>query len=901
MIWNCAFCWTEEETLRINVKSGQVLGFSEHVHFDAVLKHWNYSSQGFGSGGKNACSKQALLQIDLTSPYSTVKFVLSYRKPKLWTFHLAQSIDALGFGSVKKATTSPRRGAELQIHNRQLRIYPDENAKRGERPVKVIDNAFPRRRKTTISLELQHRVVRYTMYNSKQILDSWDIQSDTLFDFKSESRVLYVGINRVIGAPHRTGAGLCFVSLMLRKTRGDSQPLAVCRLLSYENECAVRNGNCVQICVNTVGSYRCACYPGFQLAPNKQDCSAVPQNSVHFPLLNMNECEENNGMCHHLCINTIGSYYCACRSGYTLAADGYTCLTGKVGNGGCQHNCVDTEQGTTCACHADYILSRDGRSCLVTCAVENGGCERICEDRPNGVKCLCPNGFKLNSDNTSCAGYINECQINNGGCEYQCVNLLGTFECVCPAGYMLKLDERSCQDIDECADRSMCDHVCINTPGSYQCQCREGYYLHGLYHCADINECSINNGGCQHLCTNTEGGYYCSCPPGHVLHENGRDCTSVNKCFAETDSGHSEIQAVSVRRYATVTEIDCDGTGIVSSRSGQKFKFFCSEPEPSRQCNTGDSTTRQFEISIMVPKCEVSTSLSAKLNRTAAAMLRMPDTNATCDDYMTFCHFEVQCESESSPSPSDEGSFPAILTLRGKLLSATLRHRTIEYTLKMSGDDARSSKSCMVLGNGNESCERYNRATAGRGRRWPPSMHCHPGMYLNKTLGFCMPCPHGTYQPVKNALNCLRCPGQVETTKPFSAAKSIQECNAMCKPGYISPSGITPCTPCPFGTFQAEPGRTNCVSCGRNYTTAVSASTTFADCLTEGNANSQIRTDGSNQLSYCKRYVKAINGSIYGHMVYTVSPRQDLSRFQTYGPKLTLRLLCTLRNDMRQV
>lgn len=31
------------------------------------------------------------------------------------------------------------------------------------------------------------------------------------------------------------------------------------------NECAVKNGNCQQKCVNTPGSFTCSCDPGFEL------------------------------------------------------------------------------------------------------------------------------------------------------------------------------------------------------------------------------------------------------------------------------------------------------------------------------------------------------------------------------------------------------------------------------------------------------------------------------------------------------------------------------------------------------------------------------------------------------------------------------------------------------------
>lgn len=47
---------------------------------------------------------------------------------------------------------------------------------------------------------------------------------------------------------------------------------------SEEDECAKPdNGGCEQRCVNTLGSFKCACDPGYELAPDKKSCEG---NSV---------------------------------------------------------------------------------------------------------------------------------------------------------------------------------------------------------------------------------------------------------------------------------------------------------------------------------------------------------------------------------------------------------------------------------------------------------------------------------------------------------------------------------------------------------------------------------------------------------------------------------------------
>lgn len=43
--------------------------------------------------------------------------------------------------------------------------------------------------------------------------------------------------------------------------------------LPEEDECAKPdNGGCEQRCVNTLGSFKCACDPGYELAPDKKSC-----------------------------------------------------------------------------------------------------------------------------------------------------------------------------------------------------------------------------------------------------------------------------------------------------------------------------------------------------------------------------------------------------------------------------------------------------------------------------------------------------------------------------------------------------------------------------------------------------------------------------------------------------
>lgn len=52
-----------------------------------------------------------------------------------------------------------------------------------------------------------------------------------------------------------------------------STDVTVCVIKTEEDECLKPdNGGCEQRCVNTLGSFKCACDPGYELAPDKKSC-----------------------------------------------------------------------------------------------------------------------------------------------------------------------------------------------------------------------------------------------------------------------------------------------------------------------------------------------------------------------------------------------------------------------------------------------------------------------------------------------------------------------------------------------------------------------------------------------------------------------------------------------------
>ncbi|XP_067933764.1 fibrillin-1-like isoform X2 [Watersipora subatra] len=339
------------------------------------------------------------------------------------------------------------------------------------------------------------------------------------------------------------------------------------------NECNYQNGGCDDTCVNTAGSFHCACSMGTVGSDGKScidflrcdqcshhcDDSSPPKCACPLGLMiasdektciDINECRNNNGGCEETCTNLDGSHQCTCdvecRRGY-IQVD-YKCIWRcEIDNGGCSHIC--NEDG--CACPGRGQLAEDGKTCKNVCEEDNGGCDHNCHTSESFLPtCSCNDRFFLQSDNRSCAEIPPQdpCLINNGGCgraECQasaggstncfCSGKLvlmvinGSQDCLneCPEGLVMNTMTGVCEDVDEChLNLDGCEDICNNTHGGFTCSCRPPFKLDtNGKNCTEQDRCSIDNGGCEHLCSlinNVE--YECLCREGYVLDVDLHSC-----------------------------------------------------------------------------------------------------------------------------------------------------------------------------------------------------------------------------------------------------------------------------------------------------------------------------------------------------------------------------------------
>jgi hypothetical protein len=344
-------------------------------------------------------------------------------------------------------------------------------------------------------------------------------------------------------------------------------------------------------CINTDGSYKCECDPGFS-GDGVAACTDI------------NDCQKacsNGGACTDMGAN---DFRCKCQNGWTNRRCDYDINECAAFTHNCHGNanCINADGSFACKCKDGF--SGDGTTdCTDIDDCASGPCDHgtCSDDGAHMYKCTCVIGWT----DTNCDFDVNECYLNKHNChvDARCVNAPGSFYCRCLSGYegdgyslehihndytardmfmqrvenpgydeagdadalnnpkyifnlgrdimdedrehvgaeeVIGMHAKGCIDLDDCSPRwgpeGQCDAehgTCFDQgQNSFLCTCKDqpNPSWCGRYCAADCQECEIGTHTCDPhaTCTNTYGSFTCEC--NEEFYGDGAVCAECTVC-----------------------------------------------------------------------------------------------------------------------------------------------------------------------------------------------------------------------------------------------------------------------------------------------------------------------------------------------------------------------------------
>ncbi|KAL2099440.1 hypothetical protein ACEWY4_005920 [Coilia grayii] len=343
------------------------------------------------------------------------------------------------------------------------------------------------------------------------------------------------------------------------------------------NECLMA-GICKHAdCLNTKGSYRCTCKPGYMLDASRSYCVSDKAVSVAKEVCYRST---SGGTCalplpqqitkQVCCCSRVGKAWgsncescplpdtdhfreiCPAGHGYTYSrSDIQISLRkmeeGEMSSAGQHHTSASPQPSSPHQAPPPHIPSRphkpsysqESTNPKVSLDEPQSPTEEVTQPLPSS-SAQPPIQHTVDSQQTGTVlsehtpHDIHRCLLTPTICgPGQCVPVQTGYRCRCDPGYQLNDLQTHCIDINECEDNVCGEKAhCANTYGSYTCRCQSGYSLvitQNRKFCQDVNECDMPNKCPGGQCVNTEGSYTCKCKTGFTKNWRGQ-CEDIDEC-----------------------------------------------------------------------------------------------------------------------------------------------------------------------------------------------------------------------------------------------------------------------------------------------------------------------------------------------------------------------------------
>ncbi|KAH0623121.1 hypothetical protein JD844_031101 [Phrynosoma platyrhinos] len=302
------------------------------------------------------------------------------------------------------------------------------------------------------------------------------------------------------------------------------------------DECSrPNNGGCEQRCVNTLGSYKCACDPGYELASDKRRCEAACGGF----LTKLNGSITSPGWPKEYPPNKNCIWQLVAPTQYRISLQFDFFET--EGNDVCKYDFVEVRSGLTAEAKLHGKFCGTEKPDVITSQYNN---MRIEFKSDNTVS---KKGFKahfFSGRSTPSAHLILEYEATIGVPAQKCL-LLQKEPTTQNASSRLEIPSEEAHAspvLSLAASPFVSQELYSTSKGTVRQSKDRRHVLVSFLHLFVVHvsvfllihvlskqvenkdECSKDNGGCQHECLNTFGSYECQCRSGFVLHDNKHDC-----------------------------------------------------------------------------------------------------------------------------------------------------------------------------------------------------------------------------------------------------------------------------------------------------------------------------------------------------------------------------------------